>query len=77
MCHQQYWLVCEGLKCEISAEIGVVPIVDIVSVSHKELRAAFSLVLTVARKSERSIKVELDVFCLFEIAGGSEHGIYS
>ena len=29
--------------------------------------------LTVARKCERSIKVELDVFCLLEIAGGSEH----
>ena len=63
--------VCEGLKFEISAEIGVVPVVDIVPVSHKELLAGFSLVLTVSRKVERSIKVELDVFCLFEIAGCS------
>ena len=61
--------VCEGLKFEISAEVGVVPVVDIVPISHKELLAAFSLLLTVARDSERSTKVELDVFCLFEIAG--------
>ena len=63
----------QGLKFEINAEIGVVPVVDIVPVSHKEPLAGFYLVLTVAWKSERSIKVELDVFCLLEIAGGSEH----
>ena len=33
----------------------------------------FLLVLTVARESEWSIKVGLDVICLFEIAGCSEH----
>ena len=64
--------VCEGLKFEISAEIGVVPVVDIAPVSHRELLTGFLLVLTVTRKCERSIQVELDVFCLLEIAGGSE-----
>ena len=65
--------VCEGLKIEINAEIGVVPVVDTVPVSHKEPLAGFYLVLTVARKGERSIQVELDVFCLLNIAGCSEH----
>ena len=61
--------VCEGLKCEINAEIGVVPVVDIVPVSHKEIIVGFFLVLAVAWESDWSIKVEFDLFYPVEIAG--------
>jgi len=62
--------VRESLKIEINTEIGVVPVVDTVPVSHKEPLAGFHLVLAVAWKGEWSIQVELDVFRLLEIAGG-------
>ena len=68
--------VCEGFKGEISPEIGVVPVIDIIPVFHKELLSTFCLVLIVARKGERCIQVDLDVIHLFEKARCPEHRVY-
>lgn len=55
-----------AVASNLNSKIGVVPIIEIVPLRYRELLAALTLVLAVARKRERCGQIELDILCLFE-----------